>query len=291
MPASTATIPPELSEAAERILPSTVIIDTRFVTGTGWVFDASGIIVTNHHVIKDARNVTVILPDGRRFRATRIASDPISDLAVLFIDAADLPAAVIGASTSLRPGDVVVAIGNSNGNGISVKTGRVTRLNMTVGIEGQDFYGLIENSAPIQHGDSGGPLVNRDGEIVGISNAKVTGLREIAYAINIDSALPILYQLITTGTVSWPYLGIVGTDNLAGRGALIQEITIGGPADVAGLRAGDIIMSMDDTPVAGMAELRREILSQQIGQPVIITYRRGDTVADTVATLIQRPAS
>ena len=289
--ASTATseVPADLTEAADLIWPSTVIVDTRYATGTGWVLDESGIIVTNFHVIENARSITVTLHDGRRLSVRSVASDPISDLAVLFVDAHDLTAAVIGSSASLRVGDSVVAVGNSNGDGISVKTGNVTRLNMTVSIESQDFYGLIENNTPIQHGDSGGPLVNQAGEVVGISNAKVIGLREIAYAINIDSAMPILYELINAGTVSWPYLGIVGSDNPAGRGALIGEISPGSPADEAGLMVGDIIFYIDGVSVAGMTDLRQYILSQKVGQNVIIAYRRDGMQTETALILGQRP--
>lgn len=283
-------IPADLVEAAERILPSTVIVDTRYATGTGWVFDESGIIVTNYHVIKDARNIMVTLPDGRRFGVKSAASDPISDLAVLYIDAPSLTAVAIGSSTTLKANDQVVAVGNSLGNGISVKTGRVTRLNMTVSIENQDFYGLIENSAPIKQGDSGGPLVNKTGEVIGISTARIVGAKEIAYAISIDSALPVLYDLITNGAVVWPYLGITGRDNPAGRGVLVEEVSPGSPAAEAGLRADDIILEIDDTPMSGMTELRRHILFQEVGQSITVTYRRDGVETKVSATLAARPA-
>jgi len=288
-PVSTSEIPVDLTYAAERILPSTVVVDTRFSTGTGWILDESGIIVTNHHVVKDTRRVTVTLHDGRRINVSAVASDPISDLAVLFVDAQDLTAAAIGSSFSLRIGDAVVAVGNSNGDGISVKTGRITRLNMTVSIEGQDYYGLIENDTPIQHGDSGGALVNQAGEVVGISNARVFGVREISYAINIDSAMLILQQLISTGSVTWPYLGITGTDYSSGAGVVIGDVTPFGPADEAGLRSGDIITAVDGTSVRGMSELREYVLSQQVGQRILITYRRDGMAAETTATLGMRP--
>jgi len=263
-------------------------VDTRYATGTGWVFDESGIVVTNYHVIRDARSVIVTLCDGRRYSTRSFAYDPISDLAVLFIEAPDLTAAAIGSSAALRTGDRVVAVGNSLGNGISVKTGRITRLNMTVDIANQDFYGLIENTTAIQHGDSGGPLVNKAGEVIGISSAKVIGTSEIAYAINIDSALPILHELIETGTVAWPYLGITGDNNPAGRGVIIEEIDPYGPADKAGLLVGDIILAVDGTTMRNMTELRQYILSQHVGQDITITYRRDGAQAEAVVTLGRR---
>jgi len=183
----------------------------------------------------------------------------------------------------------VVAVGNSNGEGISVKTGRVSGLNMTVGIENETFYGLIENNAPIQEGDSGGPLVNEKGEVVGISNAKVIGIEEISYAITIDSALPILEQLVTTGSVARAYLGITGSDNPGGSGVRIDELTPGGPADVAGLRVGDIILAVDGVPMAAWTSWCRPSAPRR-WPGIRITYRRGGTQNDTTATLVQYPS-
>ncbi len=289
-PSPTTQVPSNLSAAAERILPATVIVDTRFATGTGWVLDSSGIIVTNYHVIEDAQSIVVTLHDGRRFSVRSAASDPVGDLAILRIDASGLPAAVLGSSAALRVGDPVVAVGNSNGEGISVKVGAVTGLNMTVGIENEQFYGLIEDNAPIAEGDSGGPLVNKNGEVVGISNAKVIGLENIAYAINIDSALPILQQLITNGSVARPYLGIMGSDNFDGVGVYIEEVTPGGPADGAGLRPGDIILALDGVTVDGIDELKQAIRAREVGERIIITYRRGSARSDTTAVLVQYPS-
>jgi S1-C subfamily serine protease len=131
--------------------------------------------------------------------------------------------------------------------------------------------------------------VNREGEVVGISNAKVIGVREIAYAISIDSALPIISELITTGAVAWPYLGIVGSDNPAGRGVVIEDISPDGPAEEAGLRAGDIILSLDGHSMRDMSALREYILSRQVGEDVSVTYQRGTASAEAVVVLGRRP--
>ncbi len=288
-PTATTSLPPGLEVAAQRVLPSVVIVDTPFATGTGWVFDSNGIIVTNAHVIEGARIIVITMHDGRRFNVSRAASDAISDLAVLYVNATDLPAVAIGSSGALKIGDPVVAVGNSNGEGISVKTGNVTHLNMTVGIENEQYYGLIENNAPIQEGDSGGPLVNRDGEVVGISNAKVIGIEEISYAINIDSALPLLNQLLSNGFVNRAYLGITGRDNPNGPGVLITDIAASGPAEAAGLLAGDVIIAVDDIAIPGMTELQQAIRSKAVGQSVTITYHRGDAQGKAIAVLIQYP--
>ena len=289
-PTATTQVPANLTEAADRILPSVVIVDTPSATGTGWIFDTGGIVVTNYHVIENARVVVVTLHDGRRFNVRSISSDPVGDLAILRINATNLPAAATGNSASLKIGDPVVAVGNSLGEGVSIKTGEVTHLNVTVGIEGEQYYGLIEDNAPIQEGDSGGPLINKNGEVIGISNAKVIGLEDIGYAISIDSAMPLIQQLVTKGSVDRAYLGVGVIDNPNGSGALIQEITPGGPADQADLRVGDIILAIDGKNMAGMDELTQTIRSLQIGQGITITYRRGNAQSDTVATLIRRPA-
>jgi serine protease Do len=288
-PVTSTEVPASLEAAAERITPSVVIVDTPFATGTGWIYDSSGIIVTNYHVIEGARVIVVTLADGQRYNVRQVSSDSISDLAVLYIDATGLPAAAIGSSSSLKIGDPVVSVGNSNGAGISVKTGSVTHLNVTVGIENEQFYGLIENNAPIREGDSGGPLVNQNGEVIGISNAKVIGLEEISYAINIDGALPIIQQLIGTGQVTRAYLGITGRDNPSGSGVLIEDISPGSPAEDAGLQSGDIITAVDGVIVSGMTDLQQTIRSQEVGQSITITYRRGGVQSETTAVLIQYP--
>ena len=266
-------IPQNMIPAAEKVLPSVVVVDTRYATGTGWIYQSDGIIVTNYHVIQGAGSVMVTLHDGQRFTVESAATDPVSDLAILRIAATDLPAVDIGKAADLSVGDPVVAIGNSFGEGISVKSGRVTRLNVTVGIEHSNYYGLIEDNAPIQEGDSGGPLVNQAGQVVGISNAKVIGIEDIAYAINIDSALPTIQQLVAQGSIVTAYLGIRGRDNPYGAGAEIVEIVPGGPADQAGLKPDDIIVSVDGESMQGISDLQHTIRSKEIGQTISITYQ------------------
>jgi serine protease Do len=283
-------IPADLTDAANRILPSTVIIDTPFSTGTGWILQ-DGIIATNYHVIEGARIIMVTLHDGQRFsvRTRDVAADPVGDLAIIRVNTGGLPEATIGSSAFIKVGDPVVAVGNSYGEGISVKSGRITRLNMTVAIEDEIYYGLIEDNASIQEGDSGGPLVNSSGEVIGISNAKVIGLEDIAYAIDIDSAMPLFQELIEKGMVSRGYLGISGIDNPDGDGVLVEEVVPGGPADEAGLEVGDVILAVDATSMDSIESLRNSIRSLPAGQRVTITLHRGDSRFDILATLAQLP--
>lgn len=195
--------------------PSVVTIDTETTyqffhrsftqegAGSGWIIDESGIIVTNYHVIEGADSIIVTLYDGRTFYVDpdTIETDPNEDLAVIEIDAENLPAATTGDSSELRVGDWVVAIGNPLDLGISAKEGIVSRLDVSLTVDGQLFDNLIETSAAINPGNSGGPLVNLQGEVIGITSAKVSdvGVEGLGYAISIDEAMPIIEELITSG--------------------------------------------------------------------------------------------
>jgi serine protease Do len=204
-----------LADVVASVTPSVVTIDTETTyqffhrsftqqgAGSGWIIDESGIIVTNNHVVAGADSIIVTLYDGRTFfiDPNTIATDPADDLAVIRIDAENLPAASIGGSSGLWVGDWVVAIGNPLGLGISAKEGIVSRLGVSLTMEGGTVTDLIETSAAINPGNSGGPLVDMRGEVIGITSAKVSsvGVEGLGYAISIDKAMPIIDELITSG--------------------------------------------------------------------------------------------
>ena len=206
---------PSIADVVASVTPSVVTIDTETTyqffsrtytqegAGSGWIIDESGIIVTNNHVIEGADSIIITLYDGRTYFAdpNTIVSDPQSDLAVIRIDAHNLTAATIGDSSELRVGDWVVAIGNPLGLGISAKEGIVSRLGVSLTVDGKTLNELIETSAAINPGNSGGPLVNMQGEVIGITSAKVSsvGVEGLGYAISIDEAMPIIEELITRG--------------------------------------------------------------------------------------------
>jgi S1-C subfamily serine protease len=203
---------PSIADVVTSVTPSVVTIDTettyQFFRGTysqegagsGWIIDESGIIVTNNHVVEGADSIIITLYDGTTFFVdpNAIVSDPASDLAVILIDAENLPAATIGDSSELRVGDWVIAIGNPLGLGISAKEGIVSRLGVSLAVDSQTLSDLVETSAAINPGNSGGPLVNMQGEVIGITSAKVSsvGVEGLGYAINIDQAIPIIEELI-----------------------------------------------------------------------------------------------
>ena len=312
---SNAPLLPSIADVVALVKPSVVAINTEVITldifnrprtqegaGSGWVIDENGIIVTNNHVVEGAESVTVTLADGKTFSAETIRTDPLSDLAVIKINAQNLPAADIGDPSQLRVGDWLVAIGNPLGLGISAKEGIVSRLDVSITVSsGQTLYDLVETSAAINPGNSGGPLVNMAGEVIGITSVKIAtvGVEGLGYAISSNTAKPIIEQLIRVGYVVRPWLGVVlrsvdqsvvfRYDLAVDKGAFITEIAPGSPADKAGIEPGDVIVGVDGQEITTAQELIQAIHSSQIGQRVKITFWRGNIKNTTNATLAERP--
>jgi len=312
---SNAPVLPSIADVVAKVRPSVVAINTEVVTydifnqpftqqgaGSGWIIDETGIIVTNSHVVEGAESVTVTLSDDRVFTAEIIRTDPRDDLAVIKINAEKLPAATIGDASELKVGDWLVAIGNPLGLGISAKEGIVSRLGVPVSVSsGQTLYNLIETSAAINPGNSGGPLVNMAGEVIGITSIKIAtvGVEGMGYAISINTALPIIEDLVAVGYVIRPWLGVVlytVDEGIANRfelavnqGSLVTEVAPNSPAAQAGLEPGDVIVGFEDEEIANTDDLIQAIRATQIGQEVEITYWRDDTKSTTYATLIESP--
>ncbi len=310
--ASQASILPSIADVIAKVKPSVVSINTEVITfdvfnrqftqegaGSGWIISKDGIIITNNHVVEGAENISVTLDEGRTFPVDMdtVATDWLTDLAVLKIDAGNLPAATVGDSLKLRVGDWVVAIGNSLGLGISATTGIVSSLGVRLEVSpGQTLYDLVQTDAAINPGNSGGPLVNMAGEVIGINSVKrvQVEIEGVGYAISTNEAMPIVNGLITNGYVVRPWLGVT-VDN-AGRynvavdnGALIVNMASGSPADKAGLRAGDVITKFEGQEITEVNELIRAIHSSQVGREIEITFWRGEAQSTTLATLIERP--
>ena len=314
---SSAPTLPNIADVVEEVYPSVVTISTEVVTldfflrpqtqtgaGSGWIIDGNGIIVTNNHVVEGAKKVTVKLADGRTFQADpdNVYQDPWTDLAVIEIDATDLPAASLGDSTQLRVGEWVVAIGNPLGHGLRAKEGTISGLKVSIPVgQGQSLEDLIEVSAAINPGNSGGPLANMRGQVVGITSAKIAavGVEGMGYAISTKTAKPIIEQLITRGYVVRPYLGIqlytvdeyvAAVNHLpVDKGAVITYMSPGSPADKAGLKELDIIVRFQDEEITTAEELIQAIHSSQVGEEVKITFVRGEETKTTHARLIQSP--
>ncbi len=295
-------VPPSFVDVVEKVRPSVVVIETETSEGSGWIIDSDGIVVTNNHVVEDAESIFVTLDDGRTFPADSVSADPLTDIAIVRINARNLPAADIPDFNNLKVGQPVAAIGNSLGQGISLKGGWVSRLNTSVIVDGQWLFGLIETDAAINAGNSGGPLVNMNGEVIGITSVKLVGVEVegIGYAISIETALPVIEDLITQGFVVHPYLGVGGLhtvdaaiiaffDLSIDRGVLLTNVVPGQPADAAGLEPEDVIVAIDDEEITSIEQLVGAIRSREVGQQIEITYWRGNTQRVTNATLVARP--
>lgn len=271
--------------------------------GSGVIFDANGYIATNYHVVQDAQEITVSLSDGRTFTGKVLGSDPATDLAVVKVDAAGLPTAVLGDSDSLLIGEPAIAIGNPLGMEFrgSVTVGVISALNRSIEI-GERKFQLIQTDAAINPGNSGGALVNADGVVIGINSAKISvaGVEGIGLAIPINTARPILESIIEKGRVVRAYLGVGVLDrNTAARygydldldkGVYLAQIAPTGPAAKAGLREGDIILKVAGVETNSVADLRSTIDAQPVGskKDVIIT-RNGQSMTIKV-TFEEMPA-
>lgn len=306
---------PDMSEVVAMVRLSVVAIDVEATTynifnqpqqvqgaGSGWIINSDGYIVTNNHVVEGATTVTVTLGDGRVFPADSINTDPLTDLAVVKISANNLTAATTGDAAKLSIADWVAAIGNSLGMGISATVGVVSALDVSLQESpGQTLHGLIQTDAAINPGNSGGPLVNTTGEVIGINSIKVAevGVEGMGYAISINEALPVIQKLITDGYVVRPWLGINAVTvntviairyNLpVDTGVLVTETVPVGPADQAGLDAGDIIVSINNVEITNINDLVDTVNSYDIGQTINISYWRDQSRATVQIVLTESP--
>ena len=307
---------PDFRPVVSKVMPAVVSVTTEVVTsdffgrqyteavaGSGILIDDQGYIATNNHVVEDAETIHAELVDGRIFTATIVGTDALSDLAVIKVDATNLPYADWGDSHSLSVGEWVLAIGNALGEGITATEGIVSRLDVSVDVEGNTLYGLIQTTAAINPGNSGGPLVNMSGEVMGINSVKIVAsdVEGMGYAISSDAAKPIIEDLVRYGQASHPWLGVglysvnpsvAAAMNLTvDRGALIAELVTDSPAEVAGLRTGDVIISFRGEQIDSVADLVQAIRSSEIGEEVEVVFVRGRDTKTASVQLIERPGS
>ena len=250
---------------AEQASPGVVMVERPGGSGSGVVIRRDGIVLTNAHVVGDARSVTITLADGRRLTGQVLGRDPTVDVAVVRIPATDAPVVPVGDSDRLVPGQIAVAIGNPLGYERSVTTGVVSALNRS--IRGATLEALIQTDAAINPGNSGGPLLDSQGRVIGINTAIIPSATGLGFAIPINLARNIAEQLITTGRVRRAVLGVVPVDvtpplaqqlGLPVReGVLIYEIEPSTDAYRVGLRPGDIITRINDTAIEQSGDMRR----------------------------------
>jgi S1-C subfamily serine protease len=256
-------------------------------SGSGAVIAPDGYILTNSHVVHNAKEVSAHFTDGSVRPAEIIGEDPPTDIAALRVLASGLPYAEIGDSNTLKVGQLVIAVGNPFGFESTVSTGVVSSLGRAIrSISGRLIENVIQHTASLNPGNSGGPLVNTRGQVVGINTAIIAAAQGIGFAIPSNTASWVLSKLITQGRVTRSFLGIAGAPRPLSRrtvralnrstehAVVILEVVRGGPADQAGLQTGDLLIRIGDRDVATMDDVYRFLTDWPAGKPVRVTVLR-----------------
>lgn len=270
--------------------------------GSGVIVSEKGYILTNQHVVEAADEIEVALSNGRRLKARPVGSDPDTDLAVLQVEATDLPAITFGDDTALRLGDVVLAIGNPFGIGQTVTMGIVSGLGRTPGIN--TFENFIQTDAAINPGNSGGALVDANGNLVGINTAiysRSGGSLGIGFAIPASSAKQVLESIISNGSVSRGWIGVEPrevTSEIAdslklppGTGILIAGVVRGGPADTAGVKPGDVLLAIAGKTMSDPTAMRNLVAGLAPGSSTSARLKRNQKDVEIRIEIGKRPRS
>jgi S1-C subfamily serine protease len=297
-------------DVVERVGPAVVRIDVKAKggragggTGSGVIVAPDGLVLTNSHVIGGAAQVTVATVDGRSFTARVVGDDPDTDLTLVRIDApVTLPAAALGNSKLLKRGQLVIAIGNPLGFESTVTTGVVSALGRSLRARsGRLIDDVIQTDAALNPGNSGGPLVSSRGEVVGVNTAVIMGAQGICFAVASNTANFVLGELVRHGRVRRAFIGIAAQQiaiprRLRHAAGLTQESAVlaanvetGSPADRAGVKARDIILSLDGTPITGGDDLIRALVGDKIGRTVEIEVLRNGSIQALPLVPEERP--
>lgn len=270
-------------------------------TGTGFIIDANGYILTNQHVIDSASKVTVKLQNqNQSYTAKVIGQDRDLDLALLRIDSSNLEVISLGDSDAMRIGDSVIAIGNPYGLDHTVTTGVVSAKGRPITISDRSYRNLIQTDAAINPGNSGGPLINMQGQVIAINTAVSTTAQGIGFAIPINTAKNVIQDLMDDGKVTRAYLGIGMTEitdesasqmniDPSTQGVVISQVATGSPAAQAGIKAGDILTAIDGKAMNSASKVQEYIQSLPVGQSVNVGIIRGGLPLNLKATLMEKP--
>ena len=290
--------------AVEKVAPSVVKIDVkqrisnRAVrrsapdelqgSGSGFIFTPDGFILTNSHVVHQAMEIGVTLSDGRGYPGYVVGDDPDTDLAVIRIDAPNLVAAVLGDSSSLRVGQLVIALGNPYGFYSTVTAGVISALGRSLRSQsGRLIDDVIQTDAALNPGSSGGPLVTSRGNVIGVNTAVILPAQGICFAIAVNTAKFVVAGLMKEGRIRRSYIGMAGqTVPLHRRivrfyrlsfesGVLVESVENGSPAEKAGLRKGDIVVGFDNSPIGAIDDLHRLLTREKVNTRVPVTLLRG----------------
>jgi serine protease Do len=266
--------------------------------GSGVIVDGKGYILTNYHVVAGAEKISVHLFDGRELKGTVRGTDSRTDLAVVHVEATDLPVAMLGDSDKIQVGEWAIAIGSPFGLEETVTVGVISAKGRS-GLGTGNYEDFIQTDASINPGNSGGPLVNIDGEVIGINAMIIQPGQGIGFAIPINLAKTIMVELIKTGKVIRPWVGIGLQDitpdlmkffNLKEKeGTLISQVYGGSPAEKAGLKVGDVVVEVDGVKITNSQDVVREVLKKQVGQKVNFVILREGKRTEISVTTAQMP--
>lgn len=273
-------------------------------SGSGFIFTPDGFILTNSHVVHDASDIEITMSDGRRYKARVVGDDPDTDLAVLHIDADNLVPAKLGDSESLKPGQLVIAIGNPYGFNCTVTSGVVSALGRSLRTTtGRLIDDVIQTDAALNPGNSGGPLITSKGEVIGVNSAVVLPAQGICFAIPSSIAKFVAAQLIKDGKIRRSWIGISGQnvslhkhiveDNKlpSEHGVLAVATERYSPAERAGIMPGDVLVAFDDHPIRSIDDLHKLLTEERIGKKAKLTImRRFDKLALDIVPEESRPA-
>ncbi|HZQ82731.1 MAG TPA: trypsin-like peptidase domain-containing protein [Gaiellaceae bacterium] len=303
-----------ISQIAKQDSPSVVEIDSTTSSGSsffgggssqataegsGFVYDRNGDIVTNEHVVDGATSVTVKFPDGSTYKGRVVGTDSSTDIAVVHVNApaSTLTPLVLADSDNVQVGDGVVAIGNPFGLDDSVSSGIVSALGRQISApdtQETPIDGAIQTDAAINHGNSGGPLLDMQGHVIGITSQIQSdggGNEGVGFAIPSNLVKTIATQLIASGSAQHALLGLIPANATNNGGVKVTSIESGTAAKKAGLKVGDVIVSLDGTRITNAAQLRTLIAADKVGQTVTLTIQRNGKTETVKATLGNRPAS
>jgi len=305
---------PSIADIVEEIEPAVVFISVEYVdtsfffqtvstkSGSGVILSPDGYILTNNHVVADARSINVVLPgDENTYTAQIIGTDSLSDLAVIKIEGENFPTAGFGDTSGLRVGDWVIAMGNALGleGGPSVTLGIVSNLDRSFNIDNSAYYDIIQTDAAINPGNSGGPLVDLEGKVIGINTFIVTSAQNIGFAVSAHTARRVYEDLIQYAQVNRPYLG-AGLQTITpavaselglsrDKGVLVSQIVADGPAAKAGMKTNDIIVTFQGQAVSEASQLIKLLWEYSAGDTVTLSYWRGETQDTVSITLAEWP--
>ncbi len=302
--------PTAVEAVAEAVLPTVVQIDvggggdldSPSGNGSGVIYRSNGYIITNNHVVAEGDEIDVVFADRSREEAEVVGRDPLSDIAVIKVDRDNLKAIRVGNSASLRVGQLAVAIGSPFGLEGSVTAGVISALNRPISVgDGIRLPSVIQTDAPINPGNSGGALVGADGRLLGINSAILTAGSPanagVGFAIPVSTAVDVADELIESGSVTYPFLGVEGSDVPPAeaerlgveQGALVNTVEPDTPADEGGLRSDDVVVQFGDTEITSMDELIIAVRQADVGDTIEVVYIRNQRRRTTEVTLVERP--